>query len=355
VDDLKAIKIVLSSLAKLAWELHQRAPRLNLDENIIVDSLVDPGLRIEYIISLLDAAVYSKLPQEFSGQMQNRLLTTADKRGDDFLLPLLTWRWDNYQEQAAALVEFIAVLPSRTLIERAGMTLCEIGRQVDEATLIDLIPYMDRFHRLKGFWTWSNSLEALREKAYYELFLETPNVGHDTSYHDPALTEAVQKYIGLRLVSAQKENQEQRKRLSEYQSHLHDLESQLQDKDAVIRELRSDSGSDSKEGRFEERSRILKELVGTMAEFERYATSQPTRSKEIEAVLRRLENLVVSYKVIGMESIGSLVEFTPQRHRLIEGGDLSPGASVIVVERGYLIRDPQDRLRLLKPALVKKS
>jgi len=356
VPDLEPIKLVLPAFTRLAWELLVRVRELRLDETIVLDSLVDPVLRTDYIVSVLEAAKRFKLPDEFTALIEDRLLNTAGKRGDDFLYPLLSHRWKSHSEQAAGLVEFVSRYPSPALIERAGRVLCEIGQQAEGVALVKLLPYLDHFHRLEGNWSWSGSLEAMRETAFFELFIKSIPASSGNWYQDPALIQAAQQYAAHLLDGAQQEIREQKEQLSQYQVQLHELESQLKEKETILRELRSLGGGEEAKGwRFEERSRILKEVASVIAEFERYAASQTTPSREILAVLRRLENLVAGYKVLALEPVGSKVEFSPQKHRLVEGADISPGDMVMVVERGFLIRDLQDRLRLLKPALVKKS
>lgn len=350
--DLKTVIFLLPALVKLAWELHLRASQRDRDKNIVLDILTNPGLRIEYILALLDAISETELPADFSDRLHDRLF--AELRSDDFLLPLVSRRWESCKEQVAGLAGMIERCSSTALVERAGRLVCELARNAPETELVDLLPYLDSFHRLPGDWSWSEALEGLREKAYFEYLISPSLMIRSGPHQDSALLAAVQQVVEQRVAEIQRQNDEQRDRLSRYQIRIHELESQLKEKEAVLSELRSSSGAGSKEGRFEERSRILKELVAAIAEFERYAASQPSRSREIQGVLRRLENLAASYQVIPQEAIGSQVAFNPQRHRLAESADLSPGEPVMVVERGFLIRDLQDRLRLLKPALVVK-
>jgi molecular chaperone GrpE (heat shock protein) len=83
-------------------------------------------------------------------------------------------------------------------------------------------------------------------------------------------------------------------------------------------------------------------------------TRADNKSLEGEAIILRLNNLIKGMKVTPMEAIGTQVQFNPQKHRLIDSSLLEPGKKVIVVERGFLIRDNHDKMRLLKPALVKQ-
>ena len=137
------------------------------------------------------------------------------------------------------------------------------------------------------------------------------------------------------------------------QSQIQELDHLLREKEKLLHELRSTHGSDTRAAYFEERTRILGDLVSTVAEFERFVVSHPTRSTEIDAILLRLSNLISAHKVSPLEDINSQVPFNPQKHRLAEGTSVSIDDTVIVLERGYVIRDHKGKLRLLKPAIVK--
>jgi molecular chaperone GrpE (heat shock protein) len=354
VPNLNSIKIFLPELVSLAWELHIRALKVMSDADRILDTLVDPRLRIDYIVAILEATSQSSLPKEFSDQIEEQLVASAKERGDDFLSPLVSWRWKTQKEQVAGLVSFIEDFPGQVLIERAGRIVCEIGIQSKENELLEMLPFLDRFHRLPGTWTWRETLESLREKAILEMLHRKLDLTAASSYEDRALIEAVKQYLQFHLEVYRKEIQDKDIKVNRLQSQINELEVELDEKGAVLRELRGNIGGDSREARFEERSRIFKELVNTMAEFERFIASLPSRSKEIEGMLQRLENLASINKIIAQEPIGEQVPFNPQKHRLVGGSNVSPGEKVIVIEKGYLIRDNKDRLRLLKPALVKK-
>jgi molecular chaperone GrpE (heat shock protein) len=159
---------------------------------------------------------------------------------------------------------------------------------------------------------------------------------------DSSLREKNEEILGLELKLQQEIDRNQR------------IENQVTEKDQVIRELRSGFGGDTADARFEEKVRIVKELASSVAEFERMLTRADNKSLEGEAIILRLNNLIKGMKVTPMEAIGTQVQFNPQKHRLIDSSLLEPGKKVIVVERGFLIRDNHDKMRLLKPALVKQ-
>lgn len=348
-------RYLTASLINFAQALYQLTEKgqPNLSEDVLA-SLVGPDLTVGFIVMILDIAVRSNMPLKFQADLEQYFLNTIDRRKDDFLSPLVSARWTNERERIIELVKLASNMKGAALVERSGRLVCELLQNLQEKDWVDLLPYLIQLVNLPEDWTWKSNLSAFLEKAYLSLMLNPLANLDQKQFHEQAVVQAAQEFANLQSENLKIQIDWQENRLKDLQEKIASLEKQLSDKDTLVRELRSGVGGGTTLARFEERSRILKELVSTIAEFERYAVKQPTHSKEIEAVLRRLENLAASYKMVAQEPIGTQVGFTPQRHRLVEGGNLSPGEPVVVVERGFLIRDPQDRLRLLKPALVKK-
>ena len=133
------------------------------------------------------------------------------------------------------------------------------------------------------------------------------------------------------------------------------LETLVREKEKLIKELRSGYGGDTAEARFGERTRILKEITISLAEFERAAVSNPEQSRGMDALIKRLFNILAGMNVTPMEALGTKVVFNVQKHSVADAVHVDPGETVIVFERGFLIRDFKDQLRLLKVALVKKQ
>jgi molecular chaperone GrpE (heat shock protein) len=205
---------------------------------------------------------------------------------------------------------------------------------------------------IPGNWEWRDTEETLREKIYLTM-LQSQNP--ENSVIDQAVFNAAKTYIESQINAFVLQSESMQKQLNALESQAAHNQALLEEKDTLLRELKGNYGGNSEEIRFEERSRILKELVISLAEFERYTASQPNRSKETEAILKRFSNILGAYKVVATESIGTTVSFNPQKHRLAESADVAPGDPVNILERGFFIRDQKDKLRLLKPALVKET
>jgi molecular chaperone GrpE (heat shock protein) len=75
----------------------------------------------------------------------------------------------------------------------------------------------------------------------------------------------------------------------------------------------------------------------------------------LEAILKRLNNIIAGLQVSPMEAINTVVKYDSQKHRAIDSEHIEEGQPVIIFERGFLIRDNNGKLRLLKPAMVKKQ
>lgn len=82
--------------------------------------------------------------------------------------------------------------------------------------------------------------------------------------------------------------------------------------------------------------------------------NQPGDHRELAALIKGIVNILVKNKVKPMEEIGSQVMFTSAKHRLVDSAVPTKGEMVTIIERGFLILDHKDQVRLLKPALVKK-
>lgn len=356
VTESEKIFFLLPQLVNLAWNLHLKVEKSNtFGEFEVIDKLIDPGLRMKYVLALLNSVKNAELPEIFYNQIEDRLISTADKRGDDILTPLLSSRSSNEIDESEALARLAEKVSSGGLIERAGKRLCEIAGQANESDLIKMIPHLDSFQRLPGTWSWSSTLEHVREKAFFELFSQ-PVEAVEIEYRQFApLMYAASKVAEIKKEKAQEEVKAYQKQVIQLQEKVESLQNLLKEKESVMRELSSSGRGDTLKARFEERSKILKELVTSLAEFDRVTFTQHPRPREVAAMLRRFDSLIAAYKVYAQGEIGDQVPFNPQKHHLVEGDSLSSGEPVLIIEKGYLILDPSEKLRLLKPALVKNT
>lgn len=349
-SDLSSIRFVFPSFLELADEFDKRLPSTLPDGvQTPVDILSMPTHPIRFVLAVMDSTRNAN-NITLTERIEQRLLEKADQRQDDFLSAFLLGKYESPKAQASKIISLIQQYNSSYITERGGSLICEIARQAPEDQLTDLIPVLDQLRNLTMVSSWKVSLESLREKAYLAMFLGKTRGG----YQDEAVANAVHHYFDLQTTSLKKEIAESENKVNGLQGNVRSLQSLLDEKEVVLRELRGSTGGDTEEARFEERIRILKDLVGSIAEFERFLANQSNPSRDVEAVVKRITSILGHYKVLPTEAIGSQVSFNPQKHRLVDTLEIHTGDQVLILERGYLIRDHKDKLRLLKPALVKK-
>jgi molecular chaperone GrpE (heat shock protein) len=342
------LPFIAHSLTGFAASLNNRVQTIDPENKGVLESLAEPNYSMSFILEIIDRSQEKETTKLFAQQLENYLFENAEARGGDYI-----GKWVDEErpvvERAARLLELVRQYPSRSLIEMAGNKLCEIASQAGNE-LLELLPYLDQFHYLNGKWIWQGRVRGLREEGYFIMFS-----GKGKTYTDLALLSAVQRAEKLLLKPLKEKQAELQNHLDESQEKIVQLQSLLNEKETILREVHENPGGDTREARFEERTYILRDLVNSLAEFERFAASRPAQSKEILAVLRRFDNMLVGFKVTATEPIGQQVPFNPQKHRLTGSGDAVPGDIVLIIEKGYLIRDHRDKLRLLKSAMVTKA
>jgi molecular chaperone GrpE (heat shock protein) len=316
--------------------------------NKIIDNLLHFSLPMRFIVELVLSAKNSKKEPKFGQILEKNLWGIGEERNYDFLARMIE-ALETDQEKIKVLVNTIKVNRNPLLVEKIGNMVCEIVSKNKMTDPLVFLPDLNFLNEIKGKWNWSFLIASLRENIFFEMFSRSSDnlVDHallsaNRRTIDSSLREKNEEILGLELKLQQEIDRNQR------------IENQVTEKDQVIRELRSGFGGDTADARFEEKVRIVKELASSVAEFERMLTRADNKSLEGEAIILRLNNLIKGMKVTPMEAIGTQVQFNPQKHRLIDSSLLEPGKKVIVVERGFLIRDNHDKMRLLKPALVKQ-
>jgi len=344
-------KLLLSTFINLANVLHNHVKENYKDEDHFIESLASPTYPLDYTLIILDSASNSEYTKELSTKIEGYLFDHADRHNDNMLAAFIETKWKNHIDQANEIIKIIKNHTCKYFISKGGEIICEYARQADEIELINLLPCLDQLHLLLGDWSWRTALESFREKGYLAMYTGS-QMGK--TYRDNALVNAAQQFTHQKLREIESEVKEKQVLLESLQDQVRILLDSIDKKETVLRELRGNMGGDSEEARFEERSRILKDFVVSIAEFERFYSSQAEQSREMEAMIKRLYGVLSSYKVMITEPIGSQVDFNPQKHHVIESRDVVAGDKVVVLERGYLLRDYKEKLRLLKPALVKK-
>lgn len=346
----KDVTQLVLPLLYLARSLHAR---LNADRpelaSQVLDSLLNKSYPRQFILGLIDAARKSETLFAFGGLLEQYLWSRSEGRNVDFLRELIRSKGSTL-EQVKVLVDAATENESPTLKGRVGELICDLVRKDESTDRVLFIPHLNKLHSWEGEWSWSTTLAGLRESAYLEA-LER----HLFDFGDMPLKNAVLRFIGSRTEELESEIAGRDQNLKQVNKRIGELEGLLLEREQVIRELRSGFGGDTAEARFNEKVRIVKELASSLAEFDRMELKMTTKSREVQAIVVRLESILAGQGVIAMEAVGSEIPFSPQKHHIVDTAKIDVGETVVVAEKGYLIRDHKDKLRLLKPALVKKG
>jgi len=348
-QDVKIVPQFFSPLTDFSKALYER---LNSGRPELVAKIFESLLASEnpksFILGLLDFAKSSKLYSEFGNLLEKHLWSTVEGRNSDFIKELAQSK-DSTVEQVKALMEMAGQYDSPTLKGKVGEIVYDLVKKDEVTDPVLFLPYLNRLHEWGAGWSWSTTVAGLRENIYLDALERSRQ-----DFGDNALKSAVYRFLRVRtreldaiVEGLEKQSKQEKQRIKE-------LEGLLSEKEQVIRELRSGYGGDATEARFSEKVRIVKELTSSQAEFEKMEVKMENKSPEIQAVIRRLNSILAGLNITPMESIGSQVQFNPQKHHAVDASVIAVGETVVVVERGYLVRDNNDKLRLLKPALVKK-
>lgn len=316
-------------------------------EKALLEALLQPVFQKPFLFALLEGIQKTRGAEQLASKLEKHLWETGEKRGFDFITDLSQ---GDSLEAVISLTNLALTIDNQMLREKVGERVGELARINQKSNLPTLLLYLNRLAELPGQWSWSKVINGLREAAY----LETLKRGHGPETIDHALIAAVSRYVDLNTQAIRDEKQELGIQNAELQKRVSQLENLLQEREAVIRELRSGFGGDTATARFEERSRILKDLVALLAEFERAVATHPEQSRGMSAMIKRLNNLLPNQKVVPMEAIGTQVAFDPQKHQPADPVHVEAGEVVLIFERGFLIRDLKEHMNILKPALVRK-
>ena len=341
--------IFLHPLGEMASLIYRHTIRIQPElETTFLGIIIDPALPLRFILDLMVVVRKVSGAQELSGKLQDRLWESGEEWKFDFLDRIAG---GSNLERAVSLIRPALRIDHPLLRDVVGEKICNLAGQDQKNNLAAYMSVFDQLHGLKGSWSWSRRLESLREEALLASF-ENASREHGA---DPALQTAVQRYANQQKQSLQQDLDTAKDQIAQASQKIMQLETQLREKDMRITELRSGFGGDTAEARFAERIHILKEMATTLAEFERAASANLEQSRGMDALLKRLFNILAGLKVVPMEPLGTKVAFNVQKHRLVDTVHVDTGETVIIFERGFLIRDFEDNLRLLKTALVKKE
>lgn len=352
VAKMEEINIVMPSFIKIAAELEQRASKIRVDlVDFLLESIIGPALPIEFVLMVMDACSKDPNAMQLDEKARDFLWSTADQRRDDLLTPLIGAIDDAPIERAARMVSIIKKYPSQSLINRAANLIIDYCLQVTPQEILQLLPTLNYLHGIEGEFAWRSKLELLREKAYIAMFQAIPNIN---KVQDPSIIQAAERFAQLQNQNLLAEKEELFEKKSKLEASVEELKIQLEGNDVKMRELISIQRGDEAGTRFDERIRILRDLADISSEYEAFAFDHPGDHRELAALIKSILNILTKNKVQPMDEIGTQVEFSSAKHRLIDSTYVTNGELVTVIERGFLIKDPKDQIRLLKPARVSK-
>lgn len=348
------IGIVMPAFIRLAVEMERRAAQIPVEQklaDVLLESIAGPELPLKFVLMVIDSCAKDSSAKQLAEKIKDYLWSHAEQRGEDLLTPMIGAIDDAPLERSAQIVSLIKQYPYQSLIDYAGDLICSYCQKVTAQEVLQLLPFLNYLHSIPGEFTWRNRLEDLREKAYLAMFQAAPSLN---GMQDPAIVQAAQRFAQLEQVNLLSEKGELQETISELQARVEKLQRQLEDYEIKIRELSSIQGGNIEEARFDERVRILRSLAETASEYEAFAVNQPGDHRELTALIKGILNILAKNKVKPMEEIGSQVVFNSAKHRLVDSAVSIRGEMVTIIERGFLILDHKDQVRLLKPALVKK-
>lgn len=346
------IGIVMPAFIRLAAEMERRAEHIRVElADVLLESVAGPELPLKFVLTVIDSCAKDPGTNRLAEKIKDYLWSHSEQRGEDLLTPLIGAIDDAPLERSAQIITLIKQYPYQSLIDQAGNLICSYCQKATEQEVLQLLSFLNYLHNIPGEFAWRTQLENQRENAYLAMFQAVPSLD---GMLDQAVVQAAQRYAQLEQVKLLAEKGELQETISELQTCVEKLQRQLEDYEIKIRELSSIQGGNTAEARFDERVRILRSLAETASEYEAFAMNQPGDHRELTALIKGILNILAKNKVKPMEEIGSQVVFTSAKHRLVDSAVPTKGEMVTIIERGFLILDHKDQVRLLKPALVKK-
>lgn len=327
----------------------------------LIEAVADPTYSTGFTLALLDAAdSTSSVSPDFSLAIREHLFQQAGEQHDALLDALLGQPIDEPVARMAAIVDAAEHHHNVFVLDWAGDQANELCRSVDDHTLLQMLRHLDRLSRLGEDRPWQSAIDAFRERGYLAALRQNiPPHGGVTVVSpgalDQVIVRAMREYIDERNSTSLHEREAALVRITVLDQRVQDLANQLAERGRLLGELRSGMVQGGDSTRFEERIRILRDLATTVAEIERFAYRQGKPSLEVDGILRRLHSVIKGQRIVLLDAPGTSVAFNPEQQQLIDQIAGTTPTTVVVVERGYLVTDPQGLQRLLKPALVKAA
>ncbi len=316
----------------------------------LIEIFANPDLSSELVLGLLDGGKKAALPEKFRKEFESRLLERLQAQHFELAEKLLAFGDDDRAKWAAKIVG-IAEKNSQNsfIVDLVGEKLLTQCRSVAEDELIGLLPAIRRYLLLKKDWSAEPGLFDILSRGYFIILVQAGQKrdAQDKRFQaiiNPALLEAVFRYQDHKSAGFREQLHHRNESLERSKLEVNSLKKRISEQEAVMRELRSGMGGDTQMARFDERRKVMRDLAATVAEFERMFTRQERVPPEINAIMRRLNNILVNQQIIQFGVIGETIPFDPSQAKILDGEPAQPEDSVQIVERGYKIsRSPRGR------------
>lgn len=352
----------LEAVLLLCHALYRRIqPRGHELVEELVGEVGDPNYPTGFALALLDTAHdMPAITPDFTRAVQDHLLQYVGEQHDVLLQSILGQQTEGPVAQLAAMVQAAEQYRGGFVLDWVGRQASELCRSVDEHTLLRMLANLDRLSHLGEDRPWQPTIDGFRERGYLAALRQNIPLHGGTTVINPGaldevLVKAVREYVEEQTADLRHDKEELQVQLAALEGRVQDLLAQQAERERLLAELRSGIRQGGDSTRFEERTRILRDLVTAVAEIERFAYRQGKPSPEADGIVRRLHSVIKGQRIALLDGPGTVVAFDPGQHQLADQITGSTPATVMVVERGYLIIDPQGSRRLLKPALVKAA
>lgn len=356
-------KLLIVSVIYLGGILFDQVVAVQFDLGTrVVAALIAPSCSSEFILAVLDLRNKAKASESFNAKLEGYALEHSRSTNSSALAILLPRANEDRVAGMEQLAEIARQYGSNNeyLLSKIAERAYELCREADEEELLQVIPHLDSLVNQRMPASSKNLLGEQRKRAYvFALQEHMPKASsHDSQsigVLDRSLALAIRDYMQEQQAEIRSQAAEFKKLASDQELQNQELTARLAETQSRMKELGQSFVQNPQQMRYEERFRILKDIATSVAEFERFNSKPERKSPEIDAFLRRMNSLLSAQGVSPRESIGNVIKYDSTFCQIISSAN-NPRLSideVKVVERGYVIKDPQGMEHILKPVLVR--
>lgn len=356
-------KILIVSAIHLGGVLFDRVVAIQSDLGTrVVAALVVPSFSSDFVFAVLDLRTKARTSEAFNAKLDGYALENSRSTNSSALTVLLPKANDDRVTAMGQLAEMAHRYGNNNeyLLSKIAERAYELCREASKEELMQVIPNLDSLVNM-GMPTSSKNLLAEQRKRAYVFALQeymprasSPNAS-SIGVLDRFLALAIRDYMQEQQAEIRTQVAELKKLVTDQEQQAQELTARLAETQSRMKELGQSFVQNPQQMRYEERFRILQDIAASVAEFERFNSKPERKSPESDAFLRRMNSLLSAQGVFPRESIGNVIKYDSTFCQIISGVS-SSGSSideVKVVERGYVIKDPQGTEHLLKPVLVR--